>query len=197
MPYFYSALDRLFLPDYQPTHRDIVHTRARTSGIIETLLTISDGFTTGKLPDPDACPTVKGPKRTTRGTNGYPRSSLSAGSTAVDEEGKEKFKGLFRIDSAVRNLRIVDVGGQKSERRKWIHCFQDVTAILFLVSLSGYDQCLVEERTAVSIQQPGLSVVPLKLCYQNQMSDAMSVWENICTMEWFQDTSMVRWLVLR
>lgn len=44
---------------------------------------------------------------------------------------------------------MVDVGGQKSERRKWIHCFQDVTAILFIVSLSGYDQCLVEDRDMV------------------------------------------------
>ena len=46
---------------------------------------------------------------------------------------------------------MVDVGGQKSERRKWIHCFQDVTSILFLVSLSGYDQCLVEDKESVSI----------------------------------------------
>ena len=44
---------------------------------------------------------------------------------------------------------MLDVGGQKSERRKWIHCFQDVTSILFLVSLSGYDQCLVEDKDAV------------------------------------------------
>ncbi|KAJ7242267.1 G-protein alpha subunit-domain-containing protein [Mycena rebaudengoi] len=43
---------------------------------------------------------------------------------------------------------MFDVGGQKSERRKWIHCFQDVTSILFLVSLNGYDQCLVEDRDA-------------------------------------------------
>ena len=48
-----------------------------------------------------------------------------------------------------KRLVMIDVGGQKSERRKWIHCFQDVTAILFLVSLSGYDQCLIEERNAV------------------------------------------------
>ena len=49
---------------------------------------------------------------------------------------------------------MVDVGGQKSERRKWIHCFQDVTSILFLVSLSGYDQCLVEDRDAVRTRLP-------------------------------------------
>lgn len=45
---------------------------------------------------------------------------------------------------------MVDVGGQKSERRKWIHCFQEVTTILFLVSLSGYDQSLVEDKDSVS-----------------------------------------------
>ena len=47
------------------------------------------------------------------------------------------------------DMLMVDVGGQKSERRKWIHCFQDVTSILFLVSLSGFDQCLVEDKDAV------------------------------------------------
>lgn len=54
---------------------------------------------------------------------------------------------VFKLRS--HELLMVDVGGQKSERRKWIHCFQDVTTILFLVSLSGYDQCLVEDKDAV------------------------------------------------
>ena len=54
------------------------------------------------------------------------------------------------FDLKTHMLHMLDVGGQKSERRKWIHCFQDVTSILFLVSLSGYDQCLVEDKDAVS-----------------------------------------------
>ncbi|XP_003373535.1 guanine nucleotide-binding protein G(q) subunit alpha [Trichinella spiralis] len=41
-------------------------------------------------------------------------------------------------------FRMVDVGGQRSERRKWIHCFENVTSIMFLVALSEYDQVLVE-----------------------------------------------------
>jgi hypothetical protein len=35
-------------------------------------------------------------------------------------------------------FRLVDVGGQKSERRKWLHCFDDVKVVLFIVDLSGY-----------------------------------------------------------
>jgi len=41
-------------------------------------------------------------------------------------------------------FRMVDVGGQRSERKKWIHCFQDVTALVFCVSLSEYNQVLDE-----------------------------------------------------
>ena len=45
---------------------------------------------------------------------------------------------------------MVDVGGQRSERRKWIHCFENVTSIMFLVALSEYDQVLVESDNEVS-----------------------------------------------
>lgn len=48
------------------------------------------------------------------------------------------------------NFRMMDVGGQRSERKKWIHCFEGVQCLLFMVALSGYDQCLVEDQTAVS-----------------------------------------------
>ena len=44
----------------------------------------------------------------------------------------------------------MDVGGQRSERKKWIHCFDGVQCLLFMVALSGYDQCLVEDQNAVS-----------------------------------------------
>lgn len=46
-------------------------------------------------------------------------------------------------------IRMVDVGGQRSERRKWIHCFENVTSIMFLVALSEYDQVLVESDNEV------------------------------------------------
>lgn len=30
-----------------------------------------------------------------------------------------------------------------------IHCFENVTAVLFLVAISGYDQCLIEDKDSV------------------------------------------------
>jgi len=42
---------------------------------------------------------------------------------------------------------MVDVGGQRSERRKWIHCFEKVTAILFCAAMSEYDQTLREDSS--------------------------------------------------
>ena len=50
--------------------------------------------------------------------------------------------------------RVVDVGGQRSERRKWIQCFDDVRAVLFVCALSGYDMTLFEDGKTVSIHTP-------------------------------------------
>eukprot|EP01125_Pyxidicula_operculata_P016666 TRINITY_DN576_c2_g1_i2.p1 TRINITY_DN576_c2_g1~~TRINITY_DN576_c2_g1_i2.p1 ORF type:complete len:356 (-),score=93.51 TRINITY_DN576_c2_g1_i2:464-1531(-) len=52
----------------------------------------------------------------------------------------------FQVDGY--NFKVVDVGGQRSERKRWIHCFQDVTAVIFCASLISYDLCLREERSS-------------------------------------------------
>jgi guanine nucleotide-binding protein subunit alpha, other len=49
------------------------------------------------------------------------------------------------------NFRMMDVGGQRSERKKWIHCFEGVQCLLFMVALSGYDQSLLEDQNAVCV----------------------------------------------
>ena len=46
---------------------------------------------------------------------------------------------------------MVDVGGQRSERRKWIHCFENVTSVMFLVAISEYDQILVETDEVIAL----------------------------------------------
>ncbi|EOY30066.1 G protein alpha subunit 1, ALPHA 1,ATGPA1 isoform 1 [Theobroma cacao] len=42
--------------------------------------------------------------------------------------------------------RLFDVGGQRNERRKWIHLFEGVTAVIFCVAISEYDQTLFEDE---------------------------------------------------
>ncbi len=49
------------------------------------------------------------------------------------------------------NYHMFDVGGQRSERKKWVHCFEGVHCLMFVAALSGYDQCLVEDKTAVCV----------------------------------------------
>lgn len=50
-----------------------------------------------------------------------------------------------RFDMGQLSIHLFDVGGQRSERKKWIHCFEAVTSIIFCVALSEYDQVLLEE----------------------------------------------------
>ena len=54
------------------------------------------------------------------------------------------------FSARMRTHRVVDVGGQRSERRKWISCFDDVRAVLFVCALSGYDMTLFEDGKTVS-----------------------------------------------
>ncbi|XP_028569723.2 guanine nucleotide-binding protein subunit alpha-15 [Podarcis muralis] len=73
-------------------------------------------------------------------------------------------------------LRIVDVGGQRSERRKWIHCFENVIALIYLASLSEYDQSL-EENTS-----------------ENRMRESLDLFRTILELPWFWNTSIILFL---
>jgi hypothetical protein len=65
---------------------------------------------------------------------------------------------------------IVDVGGQRSERRKWIHYFDDVRSIIFLEGLSGYNQVLFEDATT------------------NRMMESLALFEEVLKMPVFAKT---------
>lgn len=71
---------------------------------------------------------------------------------------------------------MFDVGGQRSERKKWIHCFENVTAIVFLVAISEYDQLLFEDETV------------------NRMQEALTLFDSICNSRWFVKTSIILFL---
>jgi len=60
---------------------------------------------------------------------------------------KLKTTGISEVVFEVSKIEftLVDVGGQRSERRKWLHCFDDVTSVIFLAALDEYDMTLEED----------------------------------------------------
>ncbi|XP_076846441.1 guanine nucleotide-binding protein subunit alpha-14 [Brachyhypopomus gauderio] len=80
----------------------------------------------------------------------------------------------FDLENVI--FRMVDVGGQRSERRKWIHCFENVTSIIFLVALSEYDQVLAECDN------------------ENRMEESKALFKTIITYPWFQQSSVILFL---
>ena len=71
---------------------------------------------------------------------------------------------------------LCDVGGQRSERRKWLHCFDDVKAVLFVAALSGYDMTLTEDGTT------------------NQMEESLNLFQAISVNKFFKDSSFILFL---
>ena len=89
-----------------------------------------------------------------------------------------KTTGIIETTFLIGELtyRMFDVGGQRSERKKWIHCFENVTAIVFMVAISEYDQKLVEDEAV------------------NRMQEALTLFDSICNSRWFVKTSIILFL---
>jgi len=71
---------------------------------------------------------------------------------------------------------IYDVGGQRSERSKWIHQFDGVHGILFVASLSCYDQNLFEENEL------------------NAMSESLNLFNIVSNSRYFAAASLILFL---
>ncbi|VDL74243.1 unnamed protein product [Nippostrongylus brasiliensis] len=116
-PYYLNSLERIAQPNYIPTQDDVLRTRVKTTGIVETHFTYKD-----------------------------------------------------------LHFKMFDVGGQRSERKKWIHCFEGVTAIIFCVAMSEYDMVLAEDDE------------------MNRMIESMKLFDSICNNKWFTETSIILFL---
>ncbi|MES1910753.1 MAG: hypothetical protein MHM6MM_003287 [Cercozoa sp. M6MM] len=75
-----------------------------------------------------------------------------------------------------RTYNIFDVGGQRNERKKWIHCFEGVNAIIFVAALSAYNQLLFEDDTT------------------NRMQESLRLFDEVCNSHWFEKTSIILFL---
>eukprot|EP00967_Tisochrysis_lutea_P121109 scaffold199278_cov33-Tisochrysis_lutea.AAC.2 len=115
--YYFEAVQRIANPRYLPTTDDVLHSRVRTTGIVQ-----SD----------------------------------------------------FRIHSTT--FTMFDVGGQRNERRKWIHCFDHVNAVCFVAAISEFDQVLYEDPT------------------QNRLDESLELFKQVSNSKWFRDTSIILFL---
>jgi len=84
----------------------------------------------------------------------------------------------FQVKGMIFNL--IDVGGQRSERKKWINCFDNVTAVLYCASLSGYDTVIRE--TADHEEQV------------NRVHESLELFQGICNNKFFTNTAIILFL---
>ncbi|KHN83917.1 Guanine nucleotide-binding proteinalpha-15 subunit [Toxocara canis] len=86
--------------------------------------------------------------------------------------------GVVQVQFTIKGciFRVYDVGGQRSERRKWIHLFDDVNAIIFISAINEYDQMLAEDRRT------------------NRLTESMDLFAEICNSKWFIKASMILFL---
>uniref|UniRef100_A0A915J8I4 G protein alpha subunit n=1 Tax=Romanomermis culicivorax TaxID=13658 RepID=A0A915J8I4_ROMCU len=74
---------------------------------------------------------------------------------------------------------IYDVGGQRTERRKWIHCFSDVNSVIFITSLAEYNMVLEEDEKT------------------NRMIESITLFKSLCHSRWFLNVPMILFLNMK
>ncbi|KAJ5078545.1 guanine nucleotide-binding protein g(o) subunit alpha [Anaeramoeba ignava] len=72
-----------------------------------------------------------------------------------------------------RNWKVIDVGGQRSERRKWIHTFDNVNFLIYVVAINEFDQALFEEHT------------------QNRMQESLEFFSEMVNNQYFKDKNCI------
>jgi len=115
--YYFEQMETIAAADYVPTEQDVLRSRVRTTGIVQSDFTIKS-----------------------------------------------------------MHFSMFDVGGQRNERRKWIHAFDDVDAVIFVAALSEYDQVLFEDES------------------MNRMDEAIQLFDQIVNSKWFKQTAMMLFL---
>ncbi|KAF2365429.1 Guanine nucleotide binding protein (G-protein) alpha subunit [Trinorchestia longiramus] len=84
------------------------------------------------------------------------------------------FETRFQVDKV--NFHMFDVGGQRDERRKWIQCFNDVTAIIFVTACSSYNMVLREDPS------------------QNRLRESLDLFRSIWNNRWLRTISVILFL---
>jgi len=80
----------------------------------------------------------------------------------------------FTVDKI--DFTMVDVGGQRAERRKWLHCFDGITAVIYLAALDEYNMTLQEDNTT------------------NRLEESLKLFGEVTNSQWFGEKSFILFL---
>lgn len=73
-------------------------------------------------------------------------------------------------------FKVIDVGGRRNERRKWVHCFEYVTCVIFVASMSEYNQALWQDVTT------------------NRVVESLNLFDEICNTPLLQYRPLILFL---
>lgn len=92
--------------------------------------------------------------------------------------GRIKTSGITETDFNLKlfNFKVLDAGGQRLERRKWLHYFENITCVLYVMAVSEYDQMLLEDENV------------------NRMEELLHLFDTLCNSQWFQNTPFIIFL---
>ena len=85
-------------------------------------------------------------------------------------------------------LVFVDVAGQRNNRKKWIDQFDNVTAVIFLVAVSEYNQVILGENLTM------ISQVLWEDANTNRLIESQNVFKEMLNNEYFTDTKFILFL---
>ena len=93
-------------------------------------------------------------------------------------KGRIKTTGITETNFNINGIKfkLLDAGGQRSERKKWIHCFQDITCACFVLAVSEYDQMLFEDERV------------------NRIYEAIMLFDSLVNSKWFANTPFILFL---
>jgi len=91
---------------------------------------------------------------------------------------KLKTTGIIETKFEERKIEftLVDVGGQRAERRKWLHIFDDVDAVIYLAALDEYN---------LKLQEDGET---------NRMEESLVLFRDVTGSQWFSEKSFILFL---
>ena len=91
---------------------------------------------------------------------------------------------------------MIDVNGLRSERHKWIHCFENVTSIIFVIALSDYDQINIVESSKKK-EVPNIKQDSIKLnhfFFKNRLEESKALFKIIINSAFFKNSSFILFL---